>query len=171
MTFEITAVVAGKVGFASHQNAVPVLRELEIASTAESAVDDVTLTLTADPPFLAPKTWRIDRLAPDAPLHVADRDVALNAGFLGELTESIRGTVTLRLTAGEQVLAVSAHPIELLARSEWGGAGTMAELLPVFVMPHDPAVDRVLNAAWDELRRAGRASGLDGYGAGSRERV
>ncbi|WP_395674619.1 DUF3320 domain-containing protein [Inquilinus sp.] len=171
MTFEITAVVAGKVGFASHQNAVPVLRELEIASTAESAVDDIALTLTADPPFLVAKTWRIDRLAPDGPLHVTDRDVALNAGFLGELTESIRGTVTLRLTAGEQVLAESAHPIELLARSEWGGAGTMAELLPVFVMPNDPAVDRVLKAASDVLRRAGRPSGLDGYGAGSRERV
>ncbi|MDR6291698.1 hypothetical protein E9232_004232 [Inquilinus ginsengisoli] len=171
MTFEITAVVAGKVGFASHQNAVPVLRELEIASTAESAMNDLELTLTADPPFLAPKTWRIDRLAPDGPLHVADRDVALNAGFLGELTESIRGTVTLRLAAAGQVLAESAHPIELLARSEWGGAGTMAELLPVFVMPNDPAVDRVLKAASDVLRRAGRPSGLDGYGAGSRERV
>lgn len=171
MPFEITAVVAGKVGFASHQNAVPVLRELEIASTAEPAVDGVELTLTADPPFLTPKTWRIDRLAPEGPLHVADRDVALNAGFLGELTESIRGTVTLRLAAGERILAESAHPIELLARGEWGGAGTMAELLPVFVMPNDPAVDRVLKAASDVLRRAGRPSGLDGYGAGSRERV
>jgi hypothetical protein len=170
MTFGIKAVVAGKIGFASHQNAVPVLRELEIASDAES-VDGATLTLTADPPFLAPKTWRIDRLAPHEALHVTDRDVALNAGFLGELTESIRGTVTLRLTAGEQVLAEATHPLELLARGEWGGAGTMAELLPVFVMPNDPAVDHVLKAASDVLRRAGRPSSLDGYAAKSRQRV
>ena len=171
MTFEIKAVVAGKVGFASHQNAVPVLRELEIAGHAEAPVEGATLTLTADPAFLTPKTWRIDRLAPDGALHVADRDVALNAGFLNDLTESIRGTVTFRLAVGDEVLAEATHPIELLARSEWGGAGTMAELLPVFVMPNDPAVDRILKAASDVLRRAGRPSGIDGYQTKSRERV
>lgn len=171
MTVEIKAVVADKVGFASHQNAVPVLRELEIASALETAMDDAALTLTADPPFLVPKTWRIDRLAPGAPLRIVDRDVTLVAALLGELTESVRGSATLRLEAGGKVLAEVVHPIELLARGEWGGAGTMAELLPVFAMPNDPAVDRVLKAASEVLRRAGRPMGIDGYGAKSRQRV
>ena len=62
----IEATVAGKIGFASHQNAVPVLRELRIsaASSEGAPVEGLSLRLTADPPFLVPKTWLIDRLSP-----------------------------------------------------------------------------------------------------------
>ncbi|PTQ09424.1 DNA helicase [Sphingomonas oleivorans] len=171
MTIRIGAVVASKIGFASHQNAVPLLRELELANAGEQAVDDLLLTLSADPPFLQPKTWRIDRLSPGATLHVTDRDIALNAGFLGDLGESLSGSVTLRLEAKDETLAAVTHPVELLARNQWGGTGSMAELLPAFVMPNDPAVDRVLKAASDVLRRAGRKDGIDGYEAKSRTRV
>ncbi|MGZ5985063.1 MAG: hypothetical protein ACXWK7_08990, partial [Caulobacteraceae bacterium] len=42
-------------------------------------------------------------------------------------------------------------------------ASAMAELMPAFVMPNDPAVDRILKAASETLRRAGKPSELDGY--------
>ncbi len=175
MTITITAVVADKIGFASHQNAVPILRELEVAHAGdgvdEADLHDLTLTLSADPPFLVPRTWRLDRLSRETALHVTDRDIHLDAGFLGDLTESLSGTVTLRLESDGQSLAQSHHPVELLARNQWGGVGGMAELLPAFVMPNDPAIDRILKAASDVLRRAGRTDGIDGYAAGSRSRV
>jgi hypothetical protein len=171
MNIAIGASIASKIGFASHQNAVPVLRELELENTGETAFDDLVLTLSADPPFLQSKTWRIDRLSPASVLHVADRDIALNASFLGDLDENISGTVTLCLTAAEKTLASVSHSVELLARNHWGGIGSMAELLPAFVMPNDPAIDRVLKAASDVLRRAGRKDGIDGYEAKSRTRV
>jgi very-short-patch-repair endonuclease len=171
MNITIGASVSSKIGFASHQNAVPVLRELELENAGEKAFDDLTLTLSADPPFLQLKTWRIDRLSPGAVLHVTDRDIALNASFLGDLDENISGTVTLCLKAADETLANAPYPVELLARNHWGGIGTMAELLPAFVMPNDPAVDRILKAASDVLRRAGRKDGIDGYEAKSRTRV
>lgn len=104
-------------------------------------------------------------------MHLNDRGVRLNATLLGDLNESMRGEVTLSLKGEGTTLASITRPVELLARGEWAGLSAMAEPLPAFVMPNDPAVDRVLKAASDVLRRAGRPDGIDGYAAKSRERA
>ncbi len=170
MDIEIQSIVSGKIGFASHQNAAPLLRELSIVNQSSIPISDLVLELVADPPFLTNKIWRLDRIDPDTTLRIPDRNVQLNATYLGALTESVRGTVTLRLVKDGADIATSHAPVEVLARSEWGGTASMAELLPAFVMPNDPAVDKVLKAASETLRRAGKPSGLDGYEAKSRQR-
>ncbi|GJE43764.1 DUF4011 domain-containing protein [Methylobacterium soli] len=171
MTIAVQGSVAGKIGFASHQNAVPVLAELEIRNDGSETFQDLNVELTADPPFVEARTWRIDRLVAGTSVQIADRDVKLRASILAELNEAIAGVVTLQFTCAGEVLASHDYPVELLGRSEWGGASAMSELLAAFVMPNDPAVDRVLKAASDVLRRAGKKDGIDGYEAKSRTRV
>ena len=172
MSWSVDAVVAAKIGFATHQNAIPVLRDLSVTAPSGAGGHDLTLTLLADPAFVHPKTWRIDAIAPGGELTIADRDVALNATLLHNLAESMTGDLILTLSDGAGVtLAERSHPLELLAHNQWGGVGSMAELLPAFVMPNDPAVDRVLKAASDVLRRAGKPDALDGYQSGERGRV
>lgn len=171
VTIRMTAAVADKVGFASHQNAVPILRELEVHNDGDHAYSDLTVHLASNPPFLSARSWRIDALAPGTTIHVTDRDVTLDAAFLGNLGESMNGTVSLRIEAGGQEISVSHHPVELLARNQWGGVGSMAELLPAFVMPNDPAIDRILKAASDTLRRAGKKDAINGYEDKSRARA
>jgi very-short-patch-repair endonuclease len=168
----VDAVVAAKIGFATHQNAIPVVRDLNVTAPDDLGARNLILSLSADPPFVQPKTWRIDAMAPRDELAVADRDVALNATLLHDLTESMTGTLILTLSddAGSTLVERS-HPVELLAHNQWGGLGTMAELLPAFVMPNDPAIDRVLKAASDVLRSAGKPDALDGYQSGERGRV
>ena len=170
-TIQISAAVAAKIGFASHQNSVALVRDLAVSSADNTAYADVVLELTADPPFLTPKSWRIDRLDAGATLQISDRDVKLDASLLNNLTEAVRGTVCLRLTKGAEVLASHQAPVELLSRSEWGGASTMAELLPAFVLPNDPAIDRLLKATSEVLRRAGKPDAINGYESKSRKRV
>jgi hypothetical protein len=172
VTWTIDAALAAKIGFATHQNAIPVVRDLSVTAPSDTGAQNLSLALSADPPFVQTKTWRIDAMAPGDALRIADRDVALNATLLRDLTESL--TATLRLTlsdAAGAVLAEIAQPVELLAHNQWGGTAAMAELLPAFVMPNDPAVDRVLKGASDVLRRAGKPDGIDGYTSGKRERV
>jgi very-short-patch-repair endonuclease len=170
--WDINATIAAKIGFASHQNAIPVIRELNVSSTAGRVLEGLTLSLFADPPFVQPKSWRIDRLDPGDTLRITDRDIALNATLLHDLTESLSGTLTFLLTDREDAKLVErCQPVELLAHNHWGGAGAMADLLPAFVMPNDPAIDRVIKAASDVLRRAGKPDALDGYNSGRRERV
>ncbi len=170
----IDVVLAPKISFAAHQSAVAVLRELRLLNTGSLTATDLVLEIKADPPVIAHRQWRVDRVAPGGEAVVKDRDVQLNAGLLLGLAEAMRGTVTVRARAGNAegaVLAERCLGVELLARTEWGGGAAMPELLAAFVMPNDPAVSRLLKSASDVLRRAGRPDGLDGYTGGSRERV
>ena len=52
MSIEVLASVAAKVGFASHQNAVPVLADLQIANPSEETYHDLALELSSRPPVL-----------------------------------------------------------------------------------------------------------------------
>lgn len=164
--------VAAKLNFACHQNAFAFLRELRIDNADhEMRLDDVLVNLTSNPSFLKPKIWRLDRIAPQGSIAVKDRDVELDGGFLLTLADAVRGTVTITVEKDGSVLAEVTKPVELLAYNEWGGAGYMPELLAAFSMPNDPVVDDVLRAASLILRKAGKSADMDGYKAGSRQRV
>lgn len=163
---------AGKIGFVSQQNAVAPVRSIAIVNDTTDVLEELTLTLSSDPPFLAERKWNIDRIAHGESLNLLDRRVDIHAGYTKGLTESERGVATFVLINGEgDVIARHEEPIELLAADQWGGTRAMTELLPAFVMPNDPAVDRLLKSASDTLRRAGRSGNIDGYDAGERTRV
>jgi very-short-patch-repair endonuclease len=168
----IDAVVVPKLSFASHQNAVPVLRDLKVLNLGASAVENVLVDICADPPVFEAAQWRIDRIPAGGESHITKRDLKLNAGLLLQLSEAVRATVTLRaqIKGVEAGAALRDFPVELLARNEWGGAATMPELLAAFALPNDPAVGRLVKGASEVLRRAGRPDGIDGYQSQSRTR-
>lgn len=168
---EIKSTITNKIGFASHQNSVPVVREMELINEGERMFENLVLELSSDPAFLEEKSWRIDALRAGSTMHITDRDVKLQAGFLAGLTESVSGEVRLRLMQGEELLTQGVYAVELLARNQWGGCGSMPELLPAFCMPNDPAVDRILKSTSEVLRRAGKADEIDGYKSKSRTRT
>lgn len=170
MSIKAYVSVAHKLGFTSHQNAVPLLRELVLHNESDQAYQDLTLYLQTTPAVLEAKLWKIDRLLPRSSLDIRDRDVKLNAEWLAELTESVLCEVTLCLRQGEDELFTVNYPLEALAKNEWGG-DAMVELLPSFIMPNDPAIDRLLKATADVLHSAGKRESLDGYESKSRTRV
>ncbi|ADH84743.1 DUF3320 domain-containing protein [Desulfurivibrio alkaliphilus] len=163
---------AAKLNFACHQSAFALLRELRIDNAdRETRLDDVLVTLSSNPSFLKPKSWRLARIAPEGSISIKDRDIELDGGFLLNLADAVRGTITITAEKNGVVLAEETKSVDLLAYNEWGGAGYMPELLAAFSMPNDPAVDRVLRDASLVLRKAGKLDGIDGYKAGSRQRV
>jgi very-short-patch-repair endonuclease len=173
MSLQVTASLATKVGFASHQNAVAILTDLALENAGEEPLLNLTVRLGSGPSFVETKLWKIDVLQPGASLRVSDRNVNLNAGYLADLSESLRGEIIIEVSREDETppLFSGRYPVELLAKNHWGGTGSMPELLPAFCMPNDPAVDKVLKAASDVLRRAGKESGIDGYKSKSRMRT
>ena len=170
----LDAVMVAKLSFASHQNAVPVLRSLRVLNLGSVPLENILVAISADPPVFEPMHWRIDRIAAGGESHIAKRDLKLNAGLLLQLSEAVLATVTLRAQvegAGEGPGTQRDFPIELLARNEWGGAASMPELLAAFALPNDPAVSRLIKAASEILRRSGRPDGIEGYQSKSRTRV
>lgn len=164
--------MATKLNFACHQSSYAFLRDLRISSAdSDKTYEDLIVTLSANPPFLKPKSWRFDRIGPNSTASVKDRDVELDGGFLLTLADSVRGNTTVTVEHDGQVIAEEAKPIELLAYNEWGGSGSMPELLAAFSMPNDPVIDRILHDASLILRRASKPDGIDGYKSKSRQRV
>lgn len=159
----IVSDVAGSFTYASFQNAIPVLRSIQIDNSDGKSYEKCLVELTSSPAFLRPKSWTIDRLVPGDVLGLTDRKVELDANYLAGLNEAERGEVTLRLSDGDTVLDERRFPVRLLARDEWGGVADMAQLLPAFVMPNDSAIARILRNAAERLAEHGHPSGLDGY--------
>ncbi|MBY6033270.1 DUF4011 domain-containing protein [Marinobacter daepoensis] len=169
---QIHATFVDKINFACHQSAFAILRELKVQSReTANGLRDCSIVLEASPAFLKRKEWKVDYLAPNELLSVKDRDLELDGGFLYDLNESMRGTVTVQVLQAGRVLSESVLSVELLACNEWGGAEYMPELLASFCTPNDPAIDRLLGQASQILRRAGKHDAIDGYRSGSRERV
>ncbi|MDE9441304.1 DUF3320 domain-containing protein [Xenorhabdus bovienii] len=169
MSITLEGSITRKIGFASHQNAVPILRELSVNNEGQNDYKHLLLSLTSSPAFLEPRTWNIDQLSQGTCIDIAERDIKLDAEYLFSLSESMKGDVTLTLLDGENVIATCNYPIELLAKNEWGG-DSMAELIAAFVMPNDAAIDKVLKGTSDVLRRAGKNDAIDGYTGQSRKR-
>lgn len=172
MSIGISASLATKIGFASHQNSVPLLHELVLENSTEDPIQDLVVILSAAPAFLEEKIWRIDSLKRE--LYIPDRELRLDASYLADLTEGMQGEIRIqvrKVDANGELLVAENFPVELLANNHWGGTGSMPELLPAFCMPNDPAVDKVLKAASDVLRRAGKSCAIDGYEGRSRSRT
>lgn len=166
----IDAAVAGSFTYASYQNAIPVLRSLAIANPTDRHLEHCRLAMVSTPAFLRPKLWTLDRLVPGDRITISDKRVELDAGYLAGLDEAERGEITFRLYAQDTCLAEVRFPVRLLARDEWGGVADMAQLLPAFVLPNDPAVPKILRAAAESLTAHGHPSGLDGYQSGDPKR-
>ena len=96
-------------------------------------------------------------------LLLTDRHIDLDAAYLDGLNEAERGDITLRLLKGDTELAQTTLSVRLLARDEWGGVSDMAQLLPSFVMPNDPATFRLLKSTAERLNSHGHSPALDGY--------
>lgn len=169
---DIQSEIAAKLNFACHQSAFAFLRDLRVKNKDhESRLENLLVTLSSNPSFLKPKSWRLDLIAPEGTISIRDRDIELDGDFLLNLADSVRGTVTITVEKEGIVISKETKPVELLAYNEWGGAGYMPELLASFSMPNDPAVDRVLRDTSLILRKANKPDGIDGYKSGSRKRV
>jgi hypothetical protein len=162
---------AGRVNFASAQNAVPILKSVRIVNPTDEPWERLTLHLTPQPAFCRSKTWTIDRVRPQDSASVTDRDLTLDLSFFAGLNEAEKGQLDLRLERDGCTLAETVVPVELLARDEWGGIGEMAQILSAFVSPNDSAVARILKEASRLLEAAGHKSAIDGYQSGDPARV
>ncbi len=169
---KIHSELAEKLNFACYHSSFSFVRELRIENLdTKNPLVGLQVSMSATPEFLQPKTWHLDRIAPNRTEVIEDLDVELKSDYFRNLTDSVPGNVNITVTGDGKVLGDQTVPVELLAYNEWGGAGYMPSLLASFSIPNDPAVDQVLRDASLILRKAGKADAIDGYTTKSRMRV
>ena len=170
-TIRITCTAADNVNVAFYQNAVPIIRDLAVENALGRDLTDISVHLTAEPPFLTPGVWRIERIADQATHHIRSLDLKLDPAFLAGINASRRGELRIQIEASGAVLAEQAVEINLLPPSHWGGVNSAPELLAAFVRPTDPSIDVILREASDKLAAAGRDEAMDGYRKATKARA
>lgn len=169
--YELRTSLAGKVNLADFQNAVPLLRELRIINNSDAELAQVLVQVTSEPPFVKPRSWRIEAIAAGREYAIKDLDVQLDGALLSRLTEAETATLVFgvcRPEAATEEIARSSHAVELLPRNHWGGLSHLPDMVAAFVQPNDPAVDRLLKSAAEILRKNERNPALDGYKGGAK---
>lgn len=165
----IEVVTADQANFASHQNAVPFLREFAIRNMGDQELSHLTLSLDASPSFMTSKRWSIEALPAGAELKIKDRNVTLSGQFLLELTEAVSGEAIFVLrNEHDEELCREVKALRVLARNEWGGVSSSPELLAAFSQPNDPVVDKILAKAAKILEATTPGAKLNGYQSGKR---
>lgn len=149
--------------YAAWQNAVPLLRRVEIVHPGEADLSSLVVELRASPAFVRPRSWTVDRIVGGRSVVLRDVDIEVDPEFLDRLDESERGVLTFRLSERETVLHEVSQQLRILARDEWGGLAAMGGILPAFVTPNEPAVASLLKAAGTLLGESGHSSDLEGY--------
>ena len=109
----IQSEIAEKLNFACHQSAFAILRDLRIQNESHDLrQDDLVVTLSSNPPFLKPKSWKIDSILPEGTTTINDRDILLDGKFLMDLRESIAGVVSIKVEQDGVVLVEENKKVE-----------------------------------------------------------
>jgi hypothetical protein len=89
----------------------------------------------------------------------------LVAGLLRHCTESLRTNLYVKVTCGDRVVKEVSERVTVLPADEWRDDREDQRWLPSFVLPRDPAVLRVIDAAQRYLRTLldDCTAGFDGY--------
>lgn len=162
----VKASVAKRINVAFYQNSIPLIGDIQIVNETDLALADVEIYVTSTPPFLTPKTFRLDQVAAGGLQQLSPVQIELDAAFLRKLTEAADGEVLIEARIHDDAVAEARFPCRLLAASEWTGISTAPELIAAFVRPNDPTVDAILRNAAEKLRANGREAALDGYRGG-----
>ena len=158
-------------GYASIQNAIPVVRALRVTNSGESAITDIEVTVACDPPFAQAARLRFEHLAPGETRVVAPLDLVPNHGWLAGLGEAVSAAIRASASAGGAPASEASRSIELLAYDQWAGTRALPELLAAFCMPNDPAVDALVGKASRLLRASAPELSMNGYQSKSRDIV
>lgn len=169
---------AATVNFAWQQNALPVIRELRLATCGPKPIFDIEVQISSKPSWAEPLTEVIDQLVPDTEQRLNDPPLRLSLNYLAELSERLRGELEIVVSGkvGSRSAEVTelqreSFPVEVFAFDEWAGVQTLPELLAAFVTPNLASLEGLLGRAADLLgERTGRPA-LDGYQSKNRERV
>ena len=159
------------IGYASIQNAVPIVRSIRVTNVGPDALEGVHVYVACNPGFAQGKNLRFERLAPGETRRIAPLVLDANHQYLSTLNEAVKASITSYAIAGDKELGRIEQPIEVLAYDQWAGTRALPELLAAFCMPNDKAVEVVVAAASRKLRAVQADLTLNGYQSKSREMV
>ena len=152
-----------RINFAMQQNDIPVVKMLHVENRGDAPLRDLQVRISTEPAFALGWSTQIAVVGGKATYNIEAIDLNLSPGYLGELTERVRGQLWIEVASGGEILTRLAEPVELLARDEWSGLSSLPEILAAFVLPNHPAIEPVLRAAAEFMSHWTGDPSLNGY--------
>ena len=167
----LSATVDPNISFAVQQNAVPVIRDFRVHNDGDQTIRDIRIEVTSDPPFCLPCHSFIHSVEARSTCRPEDLTLHLEAAFLRQLDEAMRGQLRFSASTHGQLLAEQIVDVRLLAYDEWAGLQSLPEVLAAFSQPNSPAVDQILSQTAQLLAAASQPASLEGYQSGDPRRI
>lgn len=156
------------INYATVQARFPILDRVELDYTGVAPISVlVDASLTSDGATVSTIAERhMDLIPGKTSFH--DFELELDPEVFSKIDSRRRGKLVVRVRNGDEVLAVSASPVDLLPGTHWSGAGTQAdaELLAAFVQPQHPQISKILSDTSDLLLERTGDSALQGHQGG-----
>jgi very-short-patch-repair endonuclease len=171
-----------RVNFAFQQNAIPVLRRLEIHNNTENDWHNVSCRLNTQPEWAEPHSQDILHIPAGTTYVLTDIPLQLDIDYLTKLSEQVRGEIRVELWGSKKAIegegspesekiSEQAYPVDVYAYDEWTGLRTLPDILAAFVTPNLSVVEQLLSNTAHLLGKRTESSALDGYQANSKKRV
>ncbi|MGE4404026.1 DUF3320 domain-containing protein [Pseudomonas sp.] len=158
-------------GYASIQNAVPVLRSLRLTNRSQETFENVEIAIRCNPAFAQGARLRFDMLVPGEIRRIAPLDLAPDHAYLAGLQEAQRAAIEVTALAAGREVGRATQSVAVLAYDQWAGTRALPELLAAFSMPNNPAVDALIGKAARLLREQQADLTLNGYQSKRRDVV
>ena len=158
-----------KLNFALQQSSVPFIRQLSIHNNTDESQENIRLKISATPEFIGTKIFEINHLDSKKSWSAKQCDVKLNYDFFAHLSETVKTSLKLTLTADDAssgntiILAEKEVDIAALAANAWLGYSPMPQLLAAFVTPNLKSISEIQRQMSALLARDGASDALDGY--------
>lgn len=169
LRLEISALEA--VNFALQQNRIPVIRSLQIINDGDAPLENVVLTIAANPAICLHFEKHFDLIPAKSVFRAGNIDLTLDPEYLCALTEKVSGNLYVCLSQGDTALCAETLPITALAYDEWHGSASFPEMLAAFVTPNHPEIARITARAAQLLEKWTGDPSLDGYQTQDANRV
>ncbi len=171
-----------RINFAFQQNSIPVIRRIEIQNNSEQDWNDVSCEFKPLPEWSEPHSIKIAHIPANSAYVLTDVPLKLNLEYLAQLSERVRGEITLKISDTNRAEAIElaqktslawekSYPVDVYANDEWTGLRSFPEILAAFVTPNLAVVEQLLSNAAQILGKRTASSALDGYQAKSKKRV
>jgi hypothetical protein len=108
-------------GYASIQNAVPVLRSLRLTNHTDETLERLVVLVTCAPRFAQGVKLQFDKLAPGETRRISPIDLKPEHSYLSELQEAVRASIRVSVVQGTNELAHVEQPMTVLAYDQWAG--------------------------------------------------
>ena len=159
----IEARVTNTFNFAMQQNYIPLIRSITLKNSGTAAVENITVKAEFEPEFAKPFVYELGTAEAGRSTEISPVKLTLSTEMLFSMTEKTAGNIHISAVSGEEILAETDIPVDILACDEWSGALIMPELIAVFTAPNHPRVSETVSRASVYMQKWTGSPSFTGY--------